>query len=81
MSMIIRDPAVDALAAEVMQKLGARSKAEAIRLALENELKRERDKVPLAERVKVIQERVAARMGPHAAAFDEKAYMDEMWEM
>ncbi|MGN7294980.1 type II toxin-antitoxin system VapB family antitoxin [Rhizobium sp. SAFR-030] len=79
MSMIIRDPVVDALAAEVMQKLGAKTKAEAIRLALENELKRGDDKALLADRVKEIQDRVVARMGSHAAAFDEKAYMDEMW--
>nr|WP_304656225.1 type II toxin-antitoxin system VapB family antitoxin [Neorhizobium galegae] len=63
-----------------MRRLGTKTKTEAVRVALENELKRAGEELSLEERVKRLQDRVAARMGPHVADFDEKAYMDEMWE-
>ncbi|MBP2550378.1 antitoxin VapB [Neorhizobium galegae] len=81
MSLYIRDPKVDALAGELMQRLGAKGKTEAVRHALENELKRTPEELPLRERVKAIQDRVVARLGPASKDFDEKAYMDEMWEI
>ena len=80
MSLYIRDDKVDELANEVMRRLGTKTKTEAVRVALENELKRAGEELSLEERVKRLQDRVAARMGPHAVDFDEKAYMDEMWE-
>ncbi|MCQ1569331.1 type II toxin-antitoxin system VapB family antitoxin [Neorhizobium galegae] len=80
MSLYIRDDKVDELANEVMRRLGTKTKTEAVRVALENELKRAGEELSLEERVKRLQDRVAARMGPHVADFDEKAYMDEMWE-
>ncbi len=80
MSLYIRDHKVDELAIEVMRRLGTKTKTEAVRLALENELRRAEEGVSLRERVKAIQDRVAARMGPYAYKFDQKAYMDEMWE-
>ena len=80
MSMIIRDPVVDALAAEVMQKLGAKTKAEAIRLALENELKRGGNPVPVRELIEAYQREVAA-IGLSDPSYNHKAHMDEGWEM
>lgn len=79
MSLYIRDPKVNELADEVMRRLGTKTKTEAVRLALEAVLKQAQDELSVEERVRQIQDRVAARMGPHKVAFDEKAYMDEMW--
>ncbi len=80
MSLYIRDAKVNELADEVMHRLGTKTKTEAVRLALENELKRADEKLSMEQRIKQIQDRVAAQMGPHRVKFDEKAYMDEMWE-
>jgi antitoxin VapB len=79
MSLYIRDAKVNELADQVMRRLGTKTKTEAVRLALENELKRAGNELSVEARVKQIQDRVAARMGPHKVEFDEKAYMDEMW--
>lgn len=86
MSLYIRDPSVDALATELQQRMGVKTKTEAVRAALErlnSQLKAEQsDGADLgrAERIARIQARVVARMGPHKQLFDEKAFMDEMWE-
>lgn len=80
MSLYIRDPKVNELADEVMRQLGTKTKTEAVRYALESVLKQADEKLSVEERVRRIQERVAARMGPLAVDFDQKAYMDEMWE-
>lgn len=79
MSLYIRDPKVNALADEVMRTLGTKTKTEAVRLALESVLKQADEALSVEERVRRIQDRVAARMGPFNVEFDEKAYMDEMW--
>lgn len=79
MSLYIRDDKVDELANEVMRRLGTKTKTEAVRVALENELKRTGEKLSLAERIKPLQDRIAA-LGPNDPNFDEKAFMDEMWE-
>jgi antitoxin VapB len=71
---------VDELADEVMRRRGAKTRTEAVRLALENELKHADAELIMRERIKRIQERVAADMGPLKVEFDQKAYMDEMWE-
>ena len=79
MSLYIRDPKVNELADEVMRRRGTKTKTEAVRLALENELKEADKELSIEERVRLIQDRVAARMGPFNVEFDQKAYMDEMW--
>ncbi|MGF9565788.1 type II toxin-antitoxin system VapB family antitoxin [Neorhizobium sp. JUb45] len=79
MSLYIRDPKVNALADEVMRYLGTKTKTEAVRLALESVLREAHEK-PLKERIKPLQERYAA-LGPKDPDFDEKAFMDEMWEI
>ena len=80
MSLYIRDAKVNELADKLMHQLGTKTKTEAVRMALENELKRAGEELTLEERVRKIQDRVASRMGPHPVEFDEKAYMDEMWD-
>ncbi|EUC00145.1 Rv0623 family protein transcription factor [Rhizobium sp. CF080] len=80
MSLYIRDDKVDELANEVMRRLGTKTKTEAVRVALENELKRAGEELSLEERVRRLQDRIAA-LGPKDPNFDEKAFMDEMWEI
>lgn len=79
-SLYIRDDKVDELANEVMRRLGTKTKTEAVRVALENELKRAGEELSLEERVRRLQDRIAA-LGPKDPNFDEKAFMDEMWEI
>lgn len=80
MSLYIRDAKVNQLADELMHRLGTKTKTEAVRVALENELKRAGEELTLEERVRKIQDRYAA-LGPNDPDFDEKALMDEMWEI
>lgn len=81
MSLYIRDPSVDALATELQQRTGAKTKTEAVRAALESALAAAPAPLSLQERIKPFQDRIHAMMGPHKAEFDEKAFMDEMWEI
>ncbi|MET3615338.1 antitoxin VapB [Rhizobium aquaticum] len=81
MSLYIRDPSVDALATELQQRMGVKTKTEAVRTALEKALAEAPAPVSLEERIRPIQDRIKAMMGPHKAEFDEKAFMDEMWEV
>ncbi|MFN7104683.1 MAG: type II toxin-antitoxin system VapB family antitoxin [Pseudorhizobium sp.] len=80
MSLYIRDSRVNKLADQVMRQLGTKTKTEAVRLALERVLEQASEELSMEERIRLIQDRVAADMGPHRVPFDEKAYMDEMWE-
>ena len=79
MSLYIRDDEVDALAKKVQQITRAPNKTEAVRRALQNELARAQEAIPLKDRIKKIQEDVKARMGPNRPDFDMKKYTDEMW--
>lgn len=77
MPLYIRDDEVDALANELQTLSGTVTKTEAVRSALRNEIKRKRAEVPLIERIKKIQDRVAA-MGPSDPNFDMKKFSDEL---
>jgi antitoxin VapB len=79
-SLYIRDPDVDALAGELMRRLGAKSKAEVVRQALENELERTATPVALNELITKYQQKVAA-IGLSDPSYDHKTHMDEGWEM
>jgi len=76
MAFHIRDPATD-LAVRSLAKLKAKSLTETIREAVENEYRRERNKIPLLERIKAIQERAAALSRPGGKPADKKFY-DEL---
>lgn len=78
MPLYIRDDDVDALAAKVQAALGARTKTEAVRLALEHELQRQRSKKTFEEKIADALA-LADRIGPSDPDFNEKEFMDEMW--
>ena len=72
----IRDPETDRLARELARLRGT-GLTEAVRGALANEIERERKKVPLRERIKPIQDRVAS--WPKTGLEADKAFFDAMW--
>ncbi|MBV8615849.1 MAG: type II toxin-antitoxin system VapB family antitoxin [Acetobacteraceae bacterium] len=75
MPLNIRSEAVNQLAG----KLAARkriSKTDAVRLALENELRRLDEALPLRERLRPLQERVLSR--PATGLQADKAFYDEL---
>jgi antitoxin VapB len=78
MALYIRDAEVDSLAARVQRLTRARTKTEAVRLALQHELERRTDVAPIDEK---LAEAIALAnaMGPGDPAFDEKKFMDKMW--
>ena len=79
MALFIRDAEVEALAEEVRKLTRAKSKTEAVRRALQAQLAEARRAVPLRERLQRAKA-IADAMGASAAAFDMKAYTDEMWD-
>ena len=75
MSRRIRDRGVDRLAADLAQ-LRRSTKTEAVKQALQRELAREKEKLPLWERIKPIQDRLAAY--PDSGLATDKAFYDEL---
>ena len=75
MALNIRNEEVNRLA----ERLAARkrlNKTDAVRLALENELRRLEEAVPLRERLRAIQQRVQKR--PATGLEADKAFYDEL---
>ena len=79
MSLFIRDPEVRALAVEVQRAIGAPTKTEAVRIALQHELDNARRKVPLRNRIAKVQA-MADQIGIAEPDSDQKAFFDEMWD-
>ncbi len=79
MPLYIRDDTVDDLAERVMKITGAKNKTEAVRAAVSAQLNAIRTEIPLIDRVRALQERVA-RLGTADPSFDQKAFSDEMWD-
>ena len=78
MSLFIRDAQVNELAQELQKIIGARTKTDAVRLALEHEIKRARAAQSFEERnAKVMA--MADALGPTDPNFDMKAFCDELW--
>lgn len=73
----IRDPEVGELARE-LAKLRKTNMTEAIAHALHSELKRERDKRPLRERLKELAQQLKAEVGPNPKEVT-KDDIDAMW--
>ena len=77
MGISIRDPEVSELARE-LARLRKTNMTEAIAHALRNELKRERDKRPLRERLEALAEELKAEAGPNPREVT-KQDIDAMW--
>jgi antitoxin VapB len=78
MPLYVRDEGVNRLAGDVQKAIGATTKTEAVRIALERLLQEREKKIPFRERLKLLQERTRA-LGKDRSDFDEKAFLDEMW--
>jgi antitoxin VapB len=77
MGISIRDPEVGDLARE-LARLRKTNMTEAIAHALRSELKRERDKRPLAERLEELAKQLKAEAGPNPREVT-KDDIDAMW--
>lgn len=77
MTISIRDPRVGELARE-LARLRKTNMTEAIGHALRNELKRERDKRPLNERLGELARRLESEAGPNPRDVT-KEELDELW--
>jgi antitoxin VapB len=78
MPLYIKDPEVSGLAEDAVKFLGVANKTEAVRMALKAAIAGARAKKPLEDRIRDLQDRVAA-MGPRDPDYDHKAYMREIW--
>ena len=76
-SLNIRNPRAHELARELAtsRQVGI---TDAVIVALENELRREREAIPLAKRLDAIAQRARAKAGPNGRDVTE-AERDEMW--
>jgi antitoxin VapB len=77
MGISIRDPEVGKLARE-LARMRKTNMTEAIAHALRSELKRERDKPPLAERLEALAAELKAEAGPNPREVT-KEDIDAMW--
>ncbi|TDK37093.1 hypothetical protein E2F50_09350 [Rhizobium deserti] len=87
MPLYVRDERVNQLAEQARKILKAPTKTDAIRQALERVVVQEppasheeKSEPTLAERLKAIQDEVK-RLGRPNPDFDDKAFLDEMWEI
>ena len=78
MPLYIRDDDVDALAVKVQAITGAPTKTEAVRLALQHEIARNRKGTPLRERLAKAKA-LAESIGVRDPSFSMKTFTDEMW--
>ena len=77
MGISIRDPEVGELA-RTLARLRKTNMTEAIAHALREELRRERHKLPLAERLKALAEELKAEAGPNGREVT-KDEIDALW--
>jgi antitoxin VapB len=75
MPLNIRSETVNALAGQVAKRRHV-TKTEAVKIALENELRRLDEKIPLRERLRPLQERV--RSWPRTGLKADKAFYDDL---
>jgi antitoxin VapB len=77
MAFHIRDPKTDALVRALATKRGI-GLTDAVREAVENELRRERQKIPVMERLKPLFDEIDAM--PKTGLEADKAFYDSLWE-
>ncbi|MCM2294790.1 type II toxin-antitoxin system VapB family antitoxin [Allorhizobium sp. BGMRC 0089] len=78
MSLLIKGDEIDQLANEAKKLLGAESKADAVRSALKSVIDSRKKSIPLADRVRPLQEQYLRILASKDADnFDMKDYMNE----
>jgi antitoxin VapB len=80
MPLYIKDSSVDDLAEQVRVSLGARTKTEAVRAALQHELERASSETPLRDKLAGLRARAREQLGPPITGVDMKKLMDDLWE-
>lgn len=80
MPLYIRDSGVDDLAEQLRVRLGARTKTDAVRTALQRELERVEADTPLREKLAALRARARKQLGPPVRGVDMKKLMDDLWE-
>ena len=75
MPLSIRDEVTDRLVRKLAKQKGL-GLTEAVRLAVENELRRDEEAIPLRRRLRPLQNRIAAR--PATGLEADKAFYDEL---
>jgi antitoxin VapB len=78
MSLYIRDPEVDALAAKLQELTRSRTKTDAVRNALVEAIERATAARSFADRNAPVLA-MADALGPTEPDFDSKAFFDDMW--
>ena len=76
MAFHVRDKETDTLVRELARVKGV-GLTEAVKVAAEAELKREREKLPLRERIRPIQDKIAS--WGKTGLIADKAFFDDMW--
>lgn len=79
MALYIRDPEVDRLVEEVQRLRKTATKTEAIKNALKKEIEAAKAEVPFIEKIKALQDKVAALGIAPDPDVDMKKFMDEQW--
>ena len=77
MPLYIKDPEVAHLAEDAVKFLGAANKTEAVRQALQAAIANAKAQVPLAERIRLLQDKMDA-IGPFDPTYDHKRDMDDL---
>ncbi|MEC5290078.1 type II toxin-antitoxin system VapB family antitoxin [Aurantimonas sp. C2-6-R+9] len=80
MALYIRDPEVDELARKLRAMTGAKSKTDAVRRALRNELRRARRPERFDDRNAKVMAMADALGSSQTLPFDMKAFTDAMWD-
>ncbi len=80
MALYIKDPGVDDLAEQLRVTLKATTKTDAVRQALRNELARQKEAMPMPDRLHVLQDLAAEWLPASVEGVDMKDLMDKLWE-
>lgn len=80
MPLFIKDDTVDHMAEQLRLRIGARTKTDAVRMAIMHELERVENQTPLRDKLAALQERARERLGAPVHDIDMKKLMDELWE-
>ncbi|MRN43458.1 MULTISPECIES: type II toxin-antitoxin system VapB family antitoxin [unclassified Brucella] len=80
MPLFIKDDSVDRMAEQLRLRIGARTKTDAVRMAIMHELERVESQIPLRDKLAALRERARERLGPPVHGVDMKKLMDELWE-